>query len=133
MCIVSKSISDADGDDMTIMKQTDNKIEWTMYQFDTYEGLKSNIKYNQAKCGMIEIFTNSICHDLKSPAIGISGLTMRLLEKYKDVFDSKGKEYCRLIIESSKQILDLVDKINQFLVTNRATLKLEKVKVLNLL
>ena len=41
----------------------------------------------------IKFFAYSIAHDLKSPAIGIYGLTKRLRQRYGDHLDEKGREY----------------------------------------
>ena len=39
----------------------------------------------------IKFFAYSISHDLKSPAIGLYGLTKRLQKDYADVLDEKGQ------------------------------------------
>ena len=56
-----------------------------------YQDLKKKIKMLKEKEEMIKYFAYSISHDLKSPAIGIFGLTKRLQEKYGEILDEKGR------------------------------------------
>jgi signal transduction histidine kinase len=73
----------------------------------------------------IKLFAYSISHDLKSPAIGIHGLTKKLYENYSEVFDEKGKKYCDQILKASVQIVELVNNINLYISAREANLKIE--------
>src|SRR5210317_812014 len=42
----------------------------------------------------LKFFAYSVMHDLKSPTIGIYGLTELLHKHYKDALDERGKSYC---------------------------------------
>ena len=74
----------------------------------------------------IKLFAYSISHDLKSPAIGLYGLTKRLHKDYADILDDKGKTYCEQILKIAGQIAALVEQINVFIVTKEAPLTIER-------
>jgi len=65
----------------------------------------------------LKLFAYSIAHDLKSPAVGIHGLTNRLRKKYFGLLDETGKCYCDNLVKTSEHIAALVDKINDYIVT----------------
>lgn len=77
----------------------------------------------------IKLFARSVVHDLKSPAIGIYGLTQRLHKQYTDVLDEKGNEYCDKIVNAAEQIAALVEKINVYLLTKEKPLFIEKCRI----
>ncbi|MFP3867907.1 MAG: PAS domain S-box protein [Desulfobacteraceae bacterium] len=81
----------------------------------------------------IKYFAYSVSHDLKSPAIGIHGLTNRLYKHYADLLDEQGKNYCAQILNASEQIAMLVEKINVFVSSKEAPLSIEKVKLQEIL
>lgn len=73
----------------------------------------------------LKLFAYSVAHDLKSPAIGVYGLSKRLIKNYKDALDEKGRSYCDQILKTSEHIAALVDKINVFIATKEARLSIE--------
>jgi light-regulated signal transduction histidine kinase (bacteriophytochrome) len=77
----------------------------------------------------IKLFAYSVSHDLKSPAIGIYGLTKILHEHYRDVLDERGKNYCDQILKGSEHIAALVEKINVYISTKEAPLNIESVNL----
>jgi signal transduction histidine kinase len=74
----------------------------------------------------LKFFAYSVAHDLKSPAVGIYGLTKRLHKQYRDVLDDKGRNYCDQIMKASEHIAALVEKINLYITTKEASLVIEK-------
>jgi PAS domain S-box-containing protein len=72
----------------------------------------------------IKLFAYSVAHDLKSPAIGVYGLTKRLRKQYGDILDEKGKDYCNQILEAAEQIAELVSNINVYISTREISLKI---------
>jgi signal transduction histidine kinase len=74
----------------------------------------------------IKLFAYSVSHDLKSPAIGLYGLTKRLYKDYADILDAKGKKYCEQILKTAEQIAALVEQINIFISTKEAPLTIER-------
>jgi PAS domain S-box-containing protein len=81
----------------------------------------------------IRLFAYSVSHDLKSPAIGLYGLTRLLHKQYRDVLDEKGKHYCNQILEGAEQIAALVDKINVYISTREMPLNIDNVELIEIL
>ncbi len=81
----------------------------------------------------LKFFAYSVMHDLKSPAIGIYGLTELLHKHYKDTLDERGKRYCDQILKASVHVAALIEKINVYIATKEASLKIEKIKVKEIL
>jgi signal transduction histidine kinase len=77
-------------------------------------------------------FAYSVSHDLKSPAIGVHGLTKLLFKNYNTVLGTKGKTYCEQILRSSEQLLALVEKINLYISAKEAPLLLEEINLQHL-
>ena len=76
-----------------------------------------------------KFFAYSVAHDLKSPAIGIHGLTRRLSDHARDVLDEKGRIYCDQIVKVSEHIAALVEKINIYIATKETAPLIETVKI----
>ena len=74
----------------------------------------------------IKLFAYSVSHDLKSPAIGLYGLTKRLYKDYAGILDEKGEKYCGQILKSAEQIAALVEQINIFISAKEAPLTIER-------
>jgi signal transduction histidine kinase len=62
-----------------------------------------------------KLFAYSVAHDLKSPAIGIHGLTQRLHDHYAESLDEKGKNYCLQVLKASEQLIALTENINAYI------------------
>jgi PAS domain S-box-containing protein len=77
----------------------------------------------------LKFFAYSVAHDLKSPAIGIYGLTRRLSKQAKDLLDDKSRNYCDQILRASEHIAALVEKINVYIATKEARLSIERINV----
>ncbi|OGQ97711.1 MAG: hypothetical protein A2521_02055 [Deltaproteobacteria bacterium RIFOXYD12_FULL_57_12] len=80
----------------------------------------------------IKMFAWSISHDLKNPALVVHGLTKRLRERYRDILDNNGGTYCKQLLKASGEIVDLVDKINEYILTGEVPLKIETVRLRDL-
>jgi PAS domain S-box-containing protein len=77
----------------------------------------------------IKFFAYSITHDLKSPAVGIYGMTKLLYKHCRDSLDERGKEYCDKILKASEHVASLIDKINTYIVAKETPLNFEKVNI----
>jgi signal transduction histidine kinase len=77
----------------------------------------------------IKRFAYSVSHDLKNPAIGIYGLTRRLLNDYADGLDSKGKNVCAQIQHAAEQIAFLVENVNLYISTKEMPVRYEHLKL----
>jgi light-regulated signal transduction histidine kinase (bacteriophytochrome) len=81
----------------------------------------------------MKLFAYSVAHDLKNPAVGISGLAKRFHQQYRDVVDEKAKNYCDKILEAAEQIVALVDNINLYISSKEMPLKIESVSLSEIL
>jgi PAS domain S-box-containing protein len=81
----------------------------------------------------LKFFAYSVIHDLKSPTIGIYGLTELLHKHYKDVLDERGKSYCDQILKASVHVAALIEKINVYIATKESPLTIEKINIKDIL
>lgn len=81
----------------------------------------------------IKLFAYSVSHDLKSPAVGLYGLTSLLQRQYGALLDEKGNSYCRQILKASEQIAALVEKINLYISGKEVALLIEDVPLKHIL
>ncbi|MEN6439593.1 MAG: ATP-binding protein [Syntrophobacter sp.] len=77
----------------------------------------------------LKIFAYSVAHDLKSPSIGIYGLTRLLQKNYGQLLGEKGAGICEQIMKASEHVASLVDAINVFITTKETPLKVEPVQM----
>ncbi len=80
-----------------------------------------------------KIFAYSVAHDLKSPAIGVHGLTKRLSKHARNVLDEKGRTYCDQILKVTEHIAALVEKINIYIATKEAAPLIETTDIAEIL
>jgi PAS domain S-box-containing protein len=81
----------------------------------------------------LKFFAYSVMHDLKSPTIGIYGLTELLHKHYKGALDERGKSYCDQILKASVHVAALIEKINLYITTEESPLKIEKINIKDIL
>jgi PAS domain S-box-containing protein len=81
----------------------------------------------------LKLFAYSVAHDLKSPAVGLYGLTKRLRKYARDVLDEKATNYCDQILKASEHIAALVDKVNTYIATKEAPLSIERISIAEIL
>lgn len=75
----------------------------------------------------MKLFAYSVLHDLKSPTVGLCGLTKLLFRQYRDKLDERGKTYCKEISRVAEEIAALVEMINVYISTKETPLKIEPV------
>ncbi len=76
----------------------------------------------------IKLFAYSVSHDLKSPIIGIHGLTRLLSRRYRENLDETGRNYCDQILKATEQAMALVEEINVYIRTKEVPLHFETFK-----
>lgn len=81
----------------------------------------------------LKSFAYSVIHDLKSPSIGIHGLTEALSKHYRDILDERGRRYCDQILKASVHIAALTEKINVLVAAKESPLKVEQINVKEIL
>jgi light-regulated signal transduction histidine kinase (bacteriophytochrome) len=94
-----------------------------------YSDLKHSIETLKEKQETIKFFSYSMAHDLKSPAIGVYGLTRLLQNKYGEQLDERGQTYCKQILKTSEQMVVLVEKLNAFISTKEAPMNFEVTRI----
>jgi signal transduction histidine kinase len=75
----------------------------------------------------LKLFAYSVVHDLKSPAIGIHGLTNLLHRRYRDVLDEQGRACCEQVLKASEQVVALVENVNTYIAAKEIPLKVEEI------
>jgi PAS domain S-box-containing protein len=81
----------------------------------------------------LKFFAYSVAHDLKSPAVGVYGLTKLLSKHARNVLDEKGRSYCDQILKVSEHIAALVEKINIYIATKEAAPLIETTSITEIL
>jgi len=77
----------------------------------------------------IKLFAYTVSHDLKSPAVGVYGLTRLLRNHLEPVLDDKGRTFCDQIMNAAEQITLLAERINLFIAAKETPVHIEKVKL----
>lgn len=62
-----------------------------------------------------KLFAYSVAHDLKNPALSIHGLVERFSKNLAQLSEDERRLYCDRIIDSSDQLVNLVEKINSYI------------------
>jgi PAS domain S-box-containing protein len=119
-------------EDLVAVRTTDLAKANAQLTWEVEERKRAEVSLQEASQNL-KFFAYSVAHDLKSPAIGIYGLAKRLSRQSKEVLDEKGRSYCEQILKASEHIAALVEKINVYIATKEARLKIEKVNVTEIL
>jgi len=129
MNLAANKIVELDQTKIDLLVSVGNLIAVAANNAKLYADLKKKVTELQTQKKATEFFAHSISHDLKSPTVGIYGLTKRLVRDYQSSMDDKGRLYCNQILKASEQIVELVDKINAYILAKEAPLQIEQVKV----
>jgi len=97
------------------------------------EELKEKARQLEEQKTAIQFFAYTASHDLKSPAVGIFGLTQRLLRQFGPALGDKGKELCRQIQKAATRIESLTREINAYISAKEGPRRLEDVDLNELL
>ena len=81
----------------------------------------------------LEFFAYTIAHDLKNPAVGISGFARLLADKYEDRLDEKGKKYCEQIRQAARQIETFTTKINEYIRAKKIPVEIRRTNIKTIL
>lgn len=91
------------------------------------EDLKSRSNELENVNKELETFCYAVSHDLKSPLITIGGFSQRLLERYINKLDDKGKQYLRHIYESSQRLMLLIEDLLRLSKLSQGVIKVKMV------
>lgn len=73
--------------------------------------LKEELKSSQVE---LEHFVYVVSHDLKQPLSNIFSWTQMLRRRYQEQLGDKGQQYIKTIVDSSKQMEELLDAILEY-------------------
>jgi PAS domain S-box-containing protein len=78
------------------------------------EDLKHRAIELEAAYKELETFSYSVSHDLRSPLLGMNGLSRILLERYSNHLDPKGQQFLSIIHSNTQKMLQLIDDLLTF-------------------
>jgi PAS domain S-box-containing protein len=78
------------------------------------EDLKHRALQLEAAYKELETYSYSVSHDLRTPLLGINGLSRVLIEKYSNHLDAKGQQFLNTIHTSAQNTLQLIDDLLTF-------------------
>lgn len=91
------------------------------------EELRAKAKLLAEQKEAIKFFAYTASHDLKSPAVGIYGLTQRLLKQSGQALGPRVRETCEQILKAAGRIETLAREINAFISAKESVVHLETV------
>jgi PAS domain S-box-containing protein len=75
----------------------------------------------------LDAYMSTVSHDLKNPLVVMGNLTGRLIKKYGEGMDAKGKEYLQMLHSICDRMTELVDALLEMSRVSKASLKIERV------
>jgi len=94
-----------------------------------YEDIRKKAEEIRKTKEELELFAYTISHDLKNPAIGVSGFARLLAEKYEHSLNEKGKRYCNQIRKAAEQIEIFTQDINEYIKSRRVSFNIKKTNI----
>ncbi len=95
-------------EDITERKQAEDEIN------RLNEDLKHRAIELEAAYKELETYSYSVSHDLRTPLLGINGLSRVLIERYSNHLDAKGQHFLSIMHSSTQKMLQLVDDLLAF-------------------
>ena len=94
--------------DITERKKAEYKIK------RLNEDLKHRAIELEAAYKELETYSYSVSHDLRTPLLGINGLSRVLIERYSNHLDAKGQPFLSIMHSSTQKMLELIDDLLTF-------------------
>lgn len=133
MNLAAKKLIGLDQEDIDLLMTMGHQIGAASSHARIYSDLQDKLQQIEKSNESIKFFAYSVFHDLKSPAVGLRGLTERLHKQYRDLLDEKGQLYCEQILKTTEQIVSLTEQINAYIGTREVPLRIEKVNMREIL
>jgi signal transduction histidine kinase len=133
MNLASKRMFSLSQKKIDLMIAIGNQIAIAINVARLYEQIENKVEEIKKKKNELEFFAYTISHDLKNPAIGISGLARLLDKRYGDVLDEKGKTYCDQMRKAAEQIERFTTDINEYIRSKEISLTPQRTNVKNIL
>lgn len=107
--IVSQSYDNFERDHLLIERSMEISSEELML---THESLEKRNK-------VLEEFAYVLAHDLKSPVRSIVGFNQLIMQRYASLLPEEAKEFMKYVIDSSKQMYNLLNSLLKLSVVNK--------------
>ena len=104
-------------EDITERKRAEGKVQALNQE------LERHVTELQVVNEELKTFSYAVSHDLKAPLVTIGGFSRRLLEKYGDSLDEKGRQYLKMINTSSIQMEELIRDLLGFFSSGREVVR----------
>ncbi len=95
-------------EDITERKKAEDEIK------KLNEDLKHRAIELEAAYKELETYSYSVSHDLRTPLLGINGLSRILIERYSNHLDAKGQQFLSIMHSSTQKMLQLIDDLLTF-------------------
>jgi signal transduction histidine kinase len=129
MNLATERVIELDRRNIDLLLIVGNQIATAVNNARLYADNRRRLRELEEKKETIQFFAFSASHDLKCPAVGLHGLAELLQRKYAGALDQKGQELIGQILKTSKHILGLTDRINSYIAAKESPLKVERVRV----
>ena len=118
----------------TALRRTQSAIVFTLEDLDeSNEKLRETTQSLQEKTQEMEEFLYSVSHDLRAPVVTINGFSNILLEDYCSILDDEAMHYLERIKVNTKHMERLIDDLLQLSRIGRVPLRLESVRLSDLI
>ena len=77
----------------------------------------------------LEAFSYSVSHDLRAPLRAISGFTKIILDDYQSALDEEGKHFCKLIVDNTNRMEQLIEDLLALSKVGRADIVFENINM----
>jgi PAS domain S-box-containing protein len=95
-------------EDITERKKAEDEIK------RLNEDLKHRAIELEAAYKELETYSYSVSHDLRTPLLGINGLSRALIERHSTHLDAKGRQFLGIMHSSTQKMLQLIDDLLVF-------------------
>jgi signal transduction histidine kinase len=129
----SKSTKSLNQAKVDLLLAIGNQIAVAVHVAKIYEDVLKKSGELKKKKDELEFFAYTISHDLKNPAIGVSGFAKLLAEKYADKLDEKGKQYCQQIRNAAEHIETLTKQINEYIRSTKVSFNMKSTNIKKIL
>jgi len=129
MNLASKRMISLDEAKIDLLVAIGNQIAVAINVAELYEDIRNKAEEVKKKKEELEFFAYTVSHDLKNPAIGVSGFARLLAEKCEHGLDEKGKKYCHQIRKAAEQIETFTKDINEYIKSRNVLFDMKKTNV----
>ncbi|OGP95568.1 MAG: hypothetical protein A2157_16565 [Deltaproteobacteria bacterium RBG_16_47_11] len=92
-------------EDITERKKAEDEIK-RLNQTLKHRAIELEAAYKE-----LETFSYTVSHDLRTPLLGMNGLSRVLIERYSNHLDAKGQQFLSIMHSSTQKMLQLIDDL----------------------